>query len=169
MDWRNTSKTLLWVRFGIIFWILTATLFSLVVIFIYFQLISFHLFVIVSSSTCFVRSSPNNYSVGSLFAEHKDLNSGFKEDFISSRLFNERSCDIFPATAIIFAAICAIICISDIFFRASAKIQKSFSVKYIALIFFLVKQIFLSSILNMKNAKHLKKDKWRITAHSVVS
>ena len=44
--------------------------------------------------------SPNNNSVGSLFAEHKDLNSGFKEDFISSRLFNERSYDTFPTIAV---------------------------------------------------------------------
>ena len=32
---------------------------------------------------CFVRSSPNNNSLGSLLAEDKDFNSDFKEDLIS--------------------------------------------------------------------------------------
>ena len=43
------------------------------------------------SLICFVRSSPNNKSVGLLVAKHKDLFSGFREDLISSCLYNERS------------------------------------------------------------------------------
>ena len=53
--------------------------------------IFFNSFVIVRSLICFVRSSPNNKSVGLLVAKHEDLFSGFREDLISSCLYNERS------------------------------------------------------------------------------
>ena len=66
--------------------------------------------------------SPNNNSVGSLFAEHKDLKSGFNDDFISSCLINERSCDPFPTIASASATICAIVCISNFSFCTSVKI-----------------------------------------------
>ena len=52
----------------------------------------------------------NSNSVYSLFTEHKNLISGFKEDFFSSRLFNEISYNITIAVA--STSVCATICIS---------------------------------------------------------
>ena len=67
----------------------------------------------------------NNNSAGSLFAEQKDLNSGFKEDFISSSLFNERLYDIFPTIATVSPSICAIVCISNFSFCTYVKIFRA--------------------------------------------
>ena len=73
----------------------------------------------------FCQIVPKHNSVGSLFAERLDLNSGFKDDFISSRLFNERSYDTFPTMAVISATICAIVCISNLSFCISVKIFRA--------------------------------------------
>ena len=73
----------------------------------------------------FCQIVPKHNSVGSLFAERLDLNSGFKDDFISSRLFNERSCDTFPTIGVISATICAIVCISKFSFCTSVKIFRA--------------------------------------------
>ena len=65
---------------------------------------------------------PNNNSVGLSFAEYKDLKIGFKEDFFSPRLFNEKSCDTFLTIAVISGTICTIVCISNFSFYTSVKI-----------------------------------------------
>ena len=72
----STSKILPRVRFSIIFCI-----FILTILWQYPSLL-FNLFVIVRSFTCFARSSPSNSSEGSLFAEHKDLNSVLKKTLL---------------------------------------------------------------------------------------
>ena len=53
------------------------------------------------------------------------LNSGFKNDFISSRLFNERWYDFFPTIAVVSATIFAIVCISNFSFCTSVKIFRA--------------------------------------------
>ena len=113
-----TSKILPRVRFSIIFCI-----FILTILWQYPSLL-FNLFVIVRSFTCFARSSPSNSSEGSLFAEHKDLNS-VKEDFISSRPFTQGSYYTFPTIAAISWTICATVCISNLSFCTSVKIFRA--------------------------------------------
>ena len=49
----------------------------------------------------------------------------FKEDFISSWLFNERSYYIFLTIAVISVAICAFVCISSFSFHTSVKIFRA--------------------------------------------
>ena len=77
------------------------------------------------SFTCFVRSSPKNNSLGSLFAERKDLNSGFKEGVISSCVCNERSYDTFTTIAVMSAANCTIFYIPNFYFCTSVQIFRA--------------------------------------------